>query len=481
MLQEGRDNLNTSLQYVCNESIKYLDSLNDIPVAATASLSELRGVLQKPLSDEGLPVEQVLRELIHDVKDGLNNSTGGRFYGWVIGGNLPASLGADWLTSVWDQNAALYAVSPAASVVEETVGLYIKDLLSLPPSASFAIVSGCQMAHVTALATARHELLARRGYNIEEDGLYGLPHIRILCNGEKHGSIDRAVRFLGLGSKNIRSLAVDESSRVLKESLITAFEEDPTSPTIVLLQAGDIATGSFDNFEELIPIAHQYNAWVHIDGAFGLWARASPEYTHLTKSVETADSWATDGHKWLNVPFDCGFVLTAHPISHQATVAHRAVYLTHVHEARDQIDWNPDWSRRSRCFPTYAAIRQLGRKGIAEMINNCCSYTKRMVEGIRKLPNVEILYEPIINQALVRFLCPIASPTETEHGTFTDEVITAVNSTGEAFFSNSIWHGYKVMRISVCNWRTTEEDIDRVVKSVEKVLNNLKEKYQRHN
>jgi glutamate/tyrosine decarboxylase-like PLP-dependent enzyme len=479
MSKFGEENLPALLAHTAQQAIQYVNQLDDLPVAARATLPELKKALHKTLNDEGIPAQQVIDDLIRDSKDGLNNSTGGRFFGWVIGGNLPASLAADWYTSTIDQNAALYAVSPSAAVVEETVGAWVKELLHLPSSASFAIVSGCQMAHVTALATARHELLARRSYDIEHEGLYNAPVIRILCNKFKHGSVDRAVRFLGMGSKHIQAIDSDPlTATVLKEGLIRAFEEDPDTPTIVVLQAGDISTGAFDNYEELIPIAHKYNAWVHIDGAFGLWAAVSPRFDHLTKGLALADSWATDGHKWMNVSFDCGFVFTAYPKSHQATVSHRAVYLTHVEAARDQIDWNPDWSRRSRGFSSYAAIRSLGRKGFEDMINQCCDHCVAIVDGIGKLPQSEVLFQPIINQGLVRFKSPKPKATEADHHAFTEEVIEEVNASGEAFFSPSVWNEKKVMRVSVCNYRTNEKDVARVLLSIENALKKLIAKSQ---
>ncbi len=475
----GEDNLPTLLTHTAQQAIHYLNQLDTLPVAATATLADLRAGIQKPLNEEGIPAQQVIDDLIHDTKDGFNNSTGGRFFGWVIGGNLPASLAADWLTSTWDQNAALYAVSPSSGVVEETVGTWMKELLHLPSNASFAMVSGCQLAHVTALATARHELLSRHNYDIEHEGLYNAPVIRILCNKFKHGSVDRAVRFLGLGSKHFQTLETDPITAVVEpSSLQKAFDEDPNTPTIVVLQAGDISTGSFDKFAELIPIAHKYNAWVHIDGAFGLWARASSKYRHLTDGIELADSWATDGHKWMNVSFDCGFVFTAHPNSHQATVSHRAVYLTHMDTARDQIDWNLDWSRRSRGFASYAAIRSMGRKGFEDLINQCCECCGLLVDGIGKFPHAEILFPPIINQGLVRFLSPKANATKEDHDVFTEEVISEISLTGEAFFSPSLWNNMKVMRISVVNYRTTVVEVERVLKTIEAVLLKLVNKYR---
>ena len=312
-------------------------------------------------------------------------SAGGRFFGWVIGGVLPAAMAADWLTSAWQQNAALYACSPAASVVEETVGNWLKEILHLPSSASFALVSGCQMAHVTCLAAARHALLARRGWDVEAEGLFGAPPIRILSSSERHGSFERAVRMLGFGHARIRLLPVDTEGRLAPETLAAELEQDPTAPTIVLLQAGDINIGAYDSFATLIPIAKRYEAWVHVDGAFGLWAGASPRLRHLVKGVEQADSWATDGHKWLNVPFDSGFAFVADPEAHRASLSIRAAYLTHATDARDQVDWNPEWSRRARGFPAYAALRQLGRDGLAEVIERCCRHAHSLVMRIGEL------------------------------------------------------------------------------------------------
>src|SRR6185369_12076846 len=385
-------------------AFSFLNDLDRAPVGATVDVQTLRQQLNKPLADAGLAPEQVITDLIKDVEGGLLGSAGGRFFGWVIGGSLPAALAADWLTATWDQNGSLYATSPAAAVVEEIAGLWLTDVLGLPAHASFALVSGCQMAHATCLAAARHGLLSERGWNVEDRGLYGAPPIRILTSGQRHGSFERAVRLLGLGRDHVTCLTSDAEDRLEPEALQKALESDPTAPTIVLLQAGDINIGAFDDFAALIPLAKHYGAWVHVDGAFGLWANASPQYAHLVKGVAAADSWATDGHKWLNVPFDCGYAFIAHPDAHRGSMSYRAAYLTHDEDARDQMDWNPEWSRRSRGFSTYAALRQLGRQGIAELIERCCRHAHALVMGIGSLPGAEVLWEPTINQGLVRFL-----------------------------------------------------------------------------
>ncbi|HEU4871718.1 MAG TPA: pyridoxal-dependent decarboxylase [Pyrinomonadaceae bacterium] len=450
-----------------HHALSYLTNLDRAPVGATVDVQTLRQRLNKPLADSGLPPEQVITELVKDVEGGLLGSAGGRFFGWVIGGSLPAALAADWLTASWDQNAALYATAPAAAVVEEVAGLWLKDILSLPAHASFALVTGCQMAHATCLAAARHALLSERDWDVEKRGLYGAPPIRILSSAQLHGSFERAVRLLGLGRDQVISLASDAHDRLEPAALQKALEDDPSAPTIVLLQAGEINIGAFDDFESLIPLAKRYGAWVHLDGAFGLWAAASPRYRHLMKGAEAADSWATDGHKWLNVPFDCGYAFIAHADAHRASMTHRAAYITHHDDARDEMDWNPEWSRRSRGFSTYAALRELGRDGVADLIERCCRHAHSLVMGIGSLPGAEVLWEPTINQGLVRFLDP---STEQDHDRRTDEVIEAIVAAGEAFFGGTTWRGKRAMRVSVCSWQTSPEDVMRSINSVARVL-----------
>lgn len=420
-----------------------------------------------------MDAERVVAELVDDVEGGILGSAGGRFFGWVVGGSLPAALAADWLTAAWDQNAAMYTCAPAAAIAEEVAGEWLKEILGLPAQASFALVSGCQMAHSTCLAAARHALLAKRGWDVERQGLYGAPPIRILSSDQMHGTFERAVRFLGLGREHIIDLPVDSQGRLRGGALQQALRSDPSSPTIVLLQAGDVNTGTYDEFERLIPIAHEHGAWVHVDGAFGLWAAASPTYRHLVRGVSTADSWATDGHKWLNVPYDCGYAFVVDSESHRASLSHRAPYLTHDSGARDEMDWNPEWSRRARGFPTYAALRQLGRNGVAELVDRCCRHAHSLTTRIGSLPGAELVWEPVINQGLVRF--PDSSPEASaeDHDRRTDEVIAAILSTGEAFFGGTTWRGRRAMRISVCSWRTSDDDVDRVVNAVAQLSGSL--------
>jgi glutamate/tyrosine decarboxylase-like PLP-dependent enzyme len=382
------------------------------------------------------PFRQVIEELVADTQGGLLGSAGGRFFGWVIGGSLPAALAADWLTAAWDQNAALAACSPAEAIIEEVCGTWLKELLGLPPGASFALVSGCQMAHVTCLAAARHALLRQRGWDCERDGLSGAPRMRVLSSSERHGSLERAVRLLGFGTSAVVELPADADGRLQPATLRQALDSQPACPTIVVLQAGDLQMGAYDPFADLIPLAHHSSAWVHIDGAFGLWAHASPTYRHHLVGVEQADSWATDGHKWLNVPFN----------------------------------WNPEWSRRGRGVATYAALRQLGKRGVADLIERCCRHARSLVTQIGALPGAELVWEPRVNQGLVRFLDPNPSATLADHDRWTDAVIRAVIETGEAFFSGTTWRGQRCMRVSVCNWQTNEADVARAVAATEQAL-----------
>jgi aromatic-L-amino-acid decarboxylase len=439
------------LETAFRHALSYLDQLDDARAGASATLDELRERFDVPLTADGVDGDRVIDDLVAATRGGLHASSGGRFFAWVIGGTLPAAIAADWLTSVWDQNAPHFSTSPAAAVCEEVTGVWLKDVLRLPQDASFALVTGSQMAHMTCLAAARHALLARRGWAVEEKGLFGAPPIRVLSSEQRHGSIDRALRFLGLGTSHVEFLDLDPVA--LERSL-----RDRDEPAIVLMQAGDINTGAFDDFATLIPIAKRYGAWVHVDGAFGLWAAASPKYRRLLEGANDADSWVTDGHKWLNVPFDCAYAFVANHDAHYGSMSHRASYLTHDAVARDAGDWTPEWSRRARSFPTYAALRSLGRDGLADLIDRCCRHAYDIVTRVGALPRAEVLAVPIINQGLLRF------------GDRTDDVIAAINATGEAFFSGTTWRGERAMRVSVCSWKTTDEDVERVVNAVANVL-----------
>jgi glutamate/tyrosine decarboxylase-like PLP-dependent enzyme len=326
------------------------------------------------------------------------------------------------------------------------------------------------MAHFTCLASARHALLAKREWNVEANGMSGAPVIRVLSSDQAHGSIDRAISMLGIGTSNLIKLSSDSKGRLEPAAFESALAAEPNAPTVVVLQAGDLNIGTFDQFETLIPIAKRYGAWVHIDGAFGLWVAASPSYRHLLAGVAAADSWATDGHKWLNVPYDCGYAFVADPTAHGGSMSHRASYISYSSDARDQADWNPEWSRRARGFPSYAAIRQLGTDGISDMIERCCTQARSLVTAIGRLPGAEVIWEPQINQGLVRFLNPTTGASDQDHDLKTDAMIAKINAAGEAFFSGTTWRGRRAMRVSVCNWQTTTSDITRTVANVALLL-----------
>ena len=447
----------------------WLDGLDTRPVAATVDHDTLHERLDVPLADEGLDPERVVDELVAATEGGHLGCAGGRFFAWVIGGAHTSALAADWLTSTWDQNAALFACGPAAAVVEEIAGKWLKELLDLPRDASFAFTTGCQLAHFTCLAAARHSVLSRCGWDVGADGLFGAPRVRVLTSEHRHGSIDRAVRYLGFGSKSLEALPTDADGRITSDALERALAGGRT-PTILVLDAADLNVAAFDPFDRLIPTAKAAGAWVHVDGAFGLVARASRAKRHLFEGVDGADSWATDGHKWLNVPFDCGVAVVRDRVAHRAAMTIAASYIAADTGARDQIDWNPEWSRRGRGFAIYAAIRELGRRGLEDLVDRTCALCERLVAGIAAMPGAKLVWHPHLNQGLVHFLDPRPAACAADHDRRTEEVVAAINATGEAFFSPTTWNGRRAMRVSVVNWRTTDADVDRTLRAVKEVL-----------
>jgi len=453
------------LQLAARLADDYIEFLDTRKISGETDPAPLRARLAHALSEEGLPAEQVIRELHDDTVDGLLNTGSGRFFGWVIGGTLPVSVAADWLVSAWDQNSAAYACSPSTTVIEEVAGEWLKDLFGLPAHTSFGFVTGCQAAHTTCLAAARHRVLADCGWNVEEQGLNGSPPIRVLV-GEHHETLLRALRFLGIGTDAVVRVAQHENGPVNVNALKTELERHPGMATIVALAAGDLNRGAFDDFDSICDIAHDHGAWVHVDGAFGLWAATSQRFRHLVKGMERADSWATDAHKWLNVPYDCGVAFVADAEAHAAAMSIHAAYKVEVEGVRDQIEWNPEWSRRARSVPVYAALRHLGRNGVARIIENCCDRARDLVARLSELPGVEVLSRPVINQGLVRFL----DPRGLDHDRRTQEVIDRVNASGEAWFGPTEWRGMRVMRISVSSYRTSKGDVDRAVNAVEQAL-----------
>ncbi len=460
---------NRALDLAAHHANLYLDGLDDRSVAATVSREELLLRFDVPLDHAGLPAEQVVDDLVRAAEGGQLGNVGGRFFAWVIGGVLPSALAADWLAATWDQNAAIYATSPVASVVEEIAGKWLLDVLRLPASASFAFTTGCQMAHFTALAAARDHLLERVGWQVGEQGLAGSPPIRVIGSAVRHVSIDRALRYLGVGARQIVALPVDAAGTMTPEGLEAALAEGD-GPTIVALNAADLNTGAFDPFGTLIPLAHRHGAWVHVDGAFGLFARASDRCASLVAGMDLADSWATDCHKWLNVPQDCGFAAVRHREAHRRAFTIHDSYFVGEPAARDQIDWSPEWSRRARGFAVYAALRELGRDGLASLIERHCDQCDALVRGIGALRGAEVVCPARLNQGLVRFLDPRPEATAADHDTYTDRIVEAINRGAEAFFGPVTWRGRRAMRISVVNWRTTGVDVARAIAAVAQAL-----------
>ncbi len=443
------------------QALKHLTGLPDRPVGVQASVEELRASLGGPLPLVPTDPRDVVAELAAAADPGLVATPSGRFFGFVIGGGTPAALAADWLTAAWDQNAGLFAAGPSASVVEEVAGGWLTELLGLPPSASVGFVTGGQMANLTALAAARHEVLHRAGWDVERDGLTGAPAVRILVGEERHSTIDRALRFLGLGTHSATTIAVDDQGRMGSAALADELSR-AGGPTIVCTQAGNVNTGAFDPLGDICELAHDAGAWVHVDGAFGLWAAVSPALQHLVAGVERADSWATDAHKWLNVPYDSGIVVCANPAAHRAAMGIRASYLIHAESGeRDQMDYNPEFSRRARGFPVYASLRALGRSGVVDLVERCCALARRFAERLGAEADIEVLNDVVLNQVLIRF-----SAADGDHDAHTQRVVKRVQDEGTCWMSGTTWQGKTAMRISVTNWLTDEADVDRSVDAI---------------
>jgi glutamate/tyrosine decarboxylase-like PLP-dependent enzyme len=429
-----------------------LDGLGTRPVGAQAEIDDLRSRLARQLTDDGEDPRAVIRELAADVEPGLIASAGPRYFGFVIGGSLPVAVAADWLTSAWDQNGGGYVASPALSVTEEVAGKWVLELLGLPRDASVGFVTGCQMAHFTCLAAARHAVLEEVGWDVEAQGLQGAPEVRVIAGEHAHVTVGVACRMLGLGFDRVRAVATDDQSRMLP----AALEEElgrSDGPTIVCAQAGEINTGGFDPLAQVVDACRRHGAWCHVDGAFGLWAAASPARRGLVEGVQRADSWATDGHKWLNVPYDCGIAVVADSSAHRTAMTSTSPYIPPHEEGMPWgFDVTPEFSRRSRGLPVYAALRFLGRRGVAELVDRCCDHARRMAARLSAAEGVDVLNDVVLNQVVVRF----ADDDET-----TAAVIDAVQRDGTCWLSGSSFQGEAVMRISVVGWQTTAEDVDR--------------------
>lgn len=448
-------------------AVSYLEGLPERPVGARDSVEALRTRLRVPLPERGTDPAAVVRELARDADGGLVASAGPRYFGFVTGGSLPAALAADWLGSAWDQNAVLSIASPAAGVVEEAVSDWVLELLDLPRQSSVGFVTGCQMANFTGLAAARHEVLRQAGWNVEASGLFGAPPITVIAGEEAHATLFVALRMLGLGTDRVLRVAADGQGRMDPAALEQALE-GVTGPLIVCLQAGNVNTGAFDPCERLIPMAREHGAWVHVDGAFGLWGRLVPELAAETAGIEAADSWATDAHKWLNVPYDSGIAIVKNEAAHRASMVLAApYYIAAPDEIRDPSQWVPESSRRARGFALYAAIRSLGREGLAGMVRRHCRQARLMADLLREDPRIEIENEVVLNQVLVRFL---PENGEGDVDAFNRKVTALVQQEGTCWAGGSAWKGKAAMRISVSGWPTTDEDIRVSAAAIRKVL-----------
>jgi glutamate/tyrosine decarboxylase-like PLP-dependent enzyme len=441
----------------------YLSTLPTRPVRARATIEELRADLGGALPARGLDAVRVVTELARAADGGIVASAGPRYFGFVIGGSLPAALGAEWLTSAWDQNAGIYATSPAAAVVEEVAARWLLELLGLPGTASVGFVTGGQMANTTCLAAARHGVMRRAGWDVEQRGLYGAPEIEVIVGAEAHVTIFGALRHLGLGAARVRTVAVDRQGRIRPDGVREALERG-TGPAIVCVQAGNVNTGACDALEEVAAAARPRGAWVHVDGAFGLWAAASPAHRSLLAGAPACDSWAMDAHKWLNVPYDSGIAIVADSAAHRAACTATAAYLEKAQdERRDPEDWTPEFSRRARGFAIYAALRSLGRQGVAELVARCCTHARSMADRLRTAAGTEILNDVVLNQVLARF----APPGGGDADAFTRGVVERVQREGTCWLSGTTWQGKAAMRISVSGWNTSSDDI---VRSAEAIL-----------
>lgn len=464
----------------------FLDKLPERPVGVAAASAALMAGLTTDLPGSGIDPLHVLERLAAAADSGIVASAGPRYFGHVISGAHPAALAADWLTAAWDQNGVLYATSPANALVEEIVGRWLIDLFGLQSNEreiSIGFVSGCQMAHVTALLAARHAMLARCGWDVERQGLIGAPDLRVLIGTGAHGSVATALQYIGLGRDRAIVIPCDDQGRMRVELLREAMEAG-SAPAIICAQAGGVNTGAFDDFTAIAEIAREHRAWLHIDGAFGLWAAAAPGTRHLTAGIVRADSWACDGHKWLNVPHDSGIVLTAHPAAHRAamSVPGEAYLQQSGPDQREPYQWVPELSRRARAFAIYAALLGFGRSGLAALIEQSCAQARRMRDHLRPVPGVTILNDVVLNQVLLRLapLADCAAATDADAAiadAFTQAIIDGIQDDGTCWLGGTSWRGRRAIRISICNYSTTAADIDRSAAAILRVIEETRRRF----
>ena len=439
----------------------YHRGLSERPVRARAGVDELRSLLGGPTPDRPAEPAEVIATLADAMDAGGVATAGPRYFGFVTGGALPGTVAADWLATGTDINAAVYVMSPVAAVAEDVALTWITDMLGLPAGVSAGFVTGATMANFTGLAAARHHVLAKAGWDVERDGLQGAPRVHVVVGEERHATVDAALRYLGLGESSAHVVPADEQGRMRADLLLDVLARC-AGPTIVCAQAGNVNTGAVDPIATICELAHAHDAWVHVDGAFGLWAAASPALRPLVAGLGSADSWATDAHKWLNVPYDSGLAFVAHPEAHRAAMRKTAGYFPDERPGeRDSDAFVPESSRRARGFAVWAALRTLGRPGVAELVDRCCALARRFALALDEMPGVQVLNDVVLNQVLVRF----GDSDEVTH-----RVIAAAQDEGTCWFGATVWKGMAAARISVSNWSTTEADIDRSVAAIRRLL-----------
>jgi glutamate/tyrosine decarboxylase-like PLP-dependent enzyme len=442
----------------------YLSTLPHRRVYPDTTPAEIRAIVDRPLPDIGTPAAEVVADLARDLEPFVTAHASGRYFGFVIGGLHPAAYGAELLVSTWDQNAGLYAPTPGAAIVEEVAARWIVELTGLPEGSSVGFVTGGQIANFTCLAAARDHVLREAGWDVEADGLPGAPRLTVVVKTGCHSTIPRALRYLGLGERTATEVASDDQDRYLLDELRATLEAID-GPTIVCAEAGNVNTGAFDRFDAIADLVDAHRArgnptWVHVDGAVGLLAAASKEHAHLVVGLDRLDSWSTDGHKLLNVAYDCGVAICRHPSPHRAAMSVRASYLVQGHgEVREAMDYNPEFSRRARATGVYATLRSLGRDGVSALVSRTTRLARRFADQFAAGEVAEVVNEVVFNQVLVRWLAPAGWDPDD----FNDGLVNAIQREGTAYVSGTTWRGRRLMRISVSDWATDEDDVDRTV------------------
>ena len=444
-------------------TVQFRTSLSSRPQRPYRTYEEMRSAADDATPEDGMPGEAVIDALCEFAEPGLSPMTGPRYFMWVLGASHIVGVAADWLTSAWGQNTANHLGTPAAAVAEEISGRWLLDILGLPPGSSVGFATGATMANFTCLAAARSKVFADIGWDVEANGLAGAPPVDVLIGDDAHTTVFTDLQMLGFGHARAKRIPTDADGRIRLDAFLHALDA-ASGPVIAIGQAGQINTGGFDPVGEMADAVHARGGWLHVDGAFGLWARACPDTAHLAAGVDKADSWATDGHKWLNTPYDCGYAICAHPEFHRRAMTAAATYLpTAMLNERDPSHLVPELSRRARGFATWAMIRHFGRKGIAELVARHCRIAKRMAETLAAEPGVALLNEVVLNQAVRRFGAAL-SPEESDR--LTARVIERVQAGGICVVGGARWRDRWVMRLSVISWPTTEDDGDKAVAAI---------------